>query len=172
MWMAEPLEARLLDLRRVENSWPFVGFALLSGCAPADIDLLAAKHAGRTFAKAVAAIYPNELSALRQAAERLRWADPWRDSVLGEALPLAVTFTGRGPTAITIEDLERLRGEVKATPYYTAHVRHASPASFTVSADSSTRRALSTARRRTVAARGRGISLPVSLSSQHQRSAG
>lgn len=124
-WMRKPLQARLVDLDRLEGSWPLVGFALLTGRVSADIDFLAAKHAGHTFAKAVAAIYPEDLAELRQAARRLEWAQPWERSVLSEALPLAVAFAGKPPRRLSIEDLEALRGAIKTTPYYTGSVRHA-----------------------------------------------
>lgn len=124
-WMRKPLEARLVDLGRLEGSWPLVGFTLLTGRVPADIDFLAAKHAGHTFARAVAAIYPEDLAELRQAARRLQWAQPWERSVLSEALPLAVAFMGKPPRGLSIEDLEALRGAIKTTPYYTASVRRA-----------------------------------------------
>ncbi|MBI2239006.1 MAG: tyrosine-type recombinase/integrase [Actinobacteria bacterium] len=123
--MRKPLQARLVDLDRLEGSWPLVGFALLTGRVSADIDFLAAKHAGHTFAKAVAAIYPEDLAELRQAARRLEWAQPWERSVLSEALPLAVAFAGKPPRRLSIEDLEALRGAIKTTPYYTGSVRHA-----------------------------------------------
>ncbi|MBK8468408.1 MAG: hypothetical protein IPL45_01050 [Actinomycetales bacterium] len=52
-WMRQPLPIRLADLKRCPLGWPLVGFVLLTGRARADFDLLAAKHAGRSFAPAV-----------------------------------------------------------------------------------------------------------------------
>jgi hypothetical protein len=80
------------------------------------MDLLAAKNAGRRFATAVAAIYPDEIAALRAAAGRLEWAEPWTNAVLGAALPLAVAFTGRGPAAFVPADIDSMRAAVRSTP--------------------------------------------------------
>jgi hypothetical protein len=41
VWMAEGLDARLVELqRRRPGTWPFVGFAILTGACRADADLL------------------------------------------------------------------------------------------------------------------------------------
>ena len=96
-WMTRPLRVRLTDLARNPLAWPLVGFAVLTGRVRSDFDLLAAKHVGRSFAPAVAAIYPEELAVLRAAATRLDWAKPWTAGVLGQSLPLLVAMTGRAP---------------------------------------------------------------------------
>jgi hypothetical protein len=122
-WMRHPLPVRLADLDRVRLAWPLVGFAVLSGRLRGEFDLLAAKHAGRSFAAAVAVIYPDDVAALQAAAARLGWATPWTESVLAEALPLAVAASGHGPWALTEADLDQLRQAVRSSPYYTAAVR-------------------------------------------------
>lgn len=122
-WMERPLTSRLVDLGRIPLSWPLIAFALLTGRVHADMDLLAAKNAGRSFATAVAIIYPDEVAALRAAAGRLEWAEPWTKAVLGEALPLAVAFMGRGPATFTPIDIDTVRAAIRATPHYTAAVR-------------------------------------------------
>lgn len=76
-WMSRPLPARLADLGRIPLSWLLIGFAVLTGRVHTDFDLLAAKHAGRGFAAAVAAIYPDDVARLRAAATRLSWAEKW-----------------------------------------------------------------------------------------------
>ena len=96
--MRRPLPIRLADLKRCPLAWPLVGFALLTGRARADFDLLAAKHAGRSFASAAAAIYPRELAELHAAAGRLGWAPGWTADVLGGGLPLAIAVTGGSPS--------------------------------------------------------------------------
>ncbi|MGH8975623.1 MAG: tyrosine-type recombinase/integrase, partial [Acidimicrobiia bacterium] len=103
--------------------WPLIGFGVLSGRVRTDMDLLVAKHAGRSFVAATTAIYPADMEALRSAAARLEWAPPWTKAVLGEALPLAVAFTGRAPTTLSSRDLEELRAAIRATPHYTTAVR-------------------------------------------------
>jgi len=123
-WMPRPLQLRLADLRRVTLAWPLVGFAVLSGRLRADFDLLAAKHAGRSFAPAVEAIYPGDVADLRAAAARLRWAAPWTKAVLGHSLPLAVAATGHAPPALTEADIDTVRQAVRTSPYYTPQMRH------------------------------------------------
>ena len=76
VWMHRPVQTRLVDLQRAPLAWPLVGFAFLTGRVSADFELLACKHAGRSFAAAVEAIYPDDLDRLRAAASRLEWAPP------------------------------------------------------------------------------------------------
>lgn len=74
-WMGPPLAARLADLARVKSAWPLVGFAVLTGRARVDFDLLAARHVGRSFAGAAAALFAEDLTTLCAAAARWGWAD-------------------------------------------------------------------------------------------------
>ncbi len=122
-WMSRPLTVRLADLDRAPGAWPLVGFAMLTGRLHGDFDLLAAKHAGRSFAAAVAAIYPHDVAALRAAANRLDWAQPWTATVLGHSLPLVVAATGRAPAALSQADVDTVRDAVRTSPYYTPAVR-------------------------------------------------
>jgi integrase len=122
-WMHRPIQLRLADLDRAMLAWPLVSFAVLSGRLGADFDLLAARHAGRSFAPAVEAIYPDDLAELRAAAARLRWARPWTKAVLGHSLPLAVAATGHAPAALTEHDIDAVRQAVRTSPYYTPQVR-------------------------------------------------
>jgi integrase len=122
-WMTRPLPARLTDLKRFTFAWPLVSFAILTGHIRADFDLLAAKHAGRGFAGAVAAIYPDDVAALRAAATRLDWAEDWTKAVLGHGLPLVVAATARAPLALSAIDIEAVRDEVRASPHYTYSTR-------------------------------------------------
>lgn len=122
--MSRPLAVRLTDLRR-SQAWPLIAFAVLSGRLAADFDLLAAQHAGRSFAPALEAIYPGDLAALRAAAARLDWTGPWTAAVLRRGLPLAVAATGHAPSALTPDDLEMVRQHVRASPYYPPGMRRA-----------------------------------------------
>jgi len=123
VWKGRPLPVRLADLDRSPLAWPLVGFAMLTGRLPGDFDLLAGKHAGRGFAAAVAAIYPQDVAALRAAATRLDWAQPWTGAILGHSLPLVVAATGRAPNALGEADIDMVRDAVRASPYYTPAVR-------------------------------------------------
>ncbi|MGZ8801816.1 MAG: tyrosine-type recombinase/integrase [Mycobacterium sp.] len=123
-WMRRPLPIRLADLKRCPLAWPLVGFVLLTGQARADFDLLAAKHAGRSFAPTAAAIYPRELAELHAAADRLGWAPSWTAGVLGGGLPLVIAATGTCPSLLSQADIDVVREAVRTSPYYTAAVRH------------------------------------------------
>jgi hypothetical protein len=123
-WLRRPLPLRLADLKRFPLAWPLVGFALLTGRARADFDLLAAKHAGRSFAPAAASIYPRELADLHAAAVRLGWAPSWTADVLDGGLPLAIAATGASPTLLNQDDIAKVRDAVRTSPYYSPAVRH------------------------------------------------
>ena len=116
-WMGRPLPVRLTDLERAPLAWPLVGFAMLSGRLPGDLDLLAAKHAGRGFAPAVAALYPRDVAVLREAAIRLDWAERWTATVLGHSLPLLVAATGRAPSSLSQGDIDAVREFLAAGGY-------------------------------------------------------
>jgi len=122
-WMGRPLPVRLTDLERAPLAWPLVGFAMLSGRLPGDLDLLAAKHAGRGFAPAVAALYPRDVAVLREAAIRLDWAERWTATVLGHSLPLVVAATGRAPSSLSQGDIDAVRDAVRSSAHYTPSVR-------------------------------------------------
>jgi len=123
VWMHRPVQTRLVDLQRAPLAWPLVGFAFLTGRVSADLELLACKHAGRSFAAAVEAIYPDDLDRLRAAASRLEWAPPWTAAVLGHSLPLVVAAAGHQPGALTETDIEDVRRAVRESPHYTPAVR-------------------------------------------------
>jgi len=125
IWMTRALPVRLADLERCPLAWPLVGFAVLSGRTQADFDLIAAKHAGRSFARAAAAIYPQELTVLREAAARLGWSEARTAAVLRQGLPLAIAASGCSPDKLTQADIDSVRDAVRASPYYTLTTRHA-----------------------------------------------
>lgn len=124
IWMDRPLPVRLSDFARSPLAWPLVGFAMLTGRLPGDFELLAAKHAGRSFAAAVTVIYPQDVAVLRAAATRLEWAEPWTQAVLGHSLPLVIASIGVAPSDVTEADIDRVRDAVRSSPYYTPAVRH------------------------------------------------
>jgi hypothetical protein len=123
-WMRRPLPIRLADLQRCPLAWPLLSFAVLTGRTRADFDLLAAKHAGRSFAPAAAAIYPQEWAELHAAADRLGWAEPWTTAVLGNGLPLVIAVTGGSPSLLSQADIDGVRDAVRTSPYHTPAVRH------------------------------------------------
>ncbi|HEX2028053.1 MAG TPA: hypothetical protein VHF25_08655 [Nitriliruptorales bacterium] len=46
-WMADPLEARLVELQRRRcGTWPFLGFAILTGACRADADRCSPRTSG------------------------------------------------------------------------------------------------------------------------------
>lgn len=121
--MAGPLDARLADLRRAKLSWPFVAFALVAGACRADMDFLAAKTFGHSMARAVAAVYPEETVALREAGERLGMAYNGCNRLVSEVLPLAVAFCGVPPRMLDEPSLDALGEAIDATPMLSRSMR-------------------------------------------------
>jgi len=79
IWMDRPLPVRLSDFARSPLAWPLVGFAMLTGRLPGDFELLAAKHAGRSFAAAVTVIYPQDVARAPRSRDQAgvgRTVDP------------------------------------------------------------------------------------------------
>lgn len=124
VWMAGPLEARLLELqRRRAGTWPFVGFAILTGACRADADLLFAKKFGHSMARWTAGLFPADVARIAEAAARLEVPDKTTTGLLRHALPMAVAFTGRAPSQLTDEDLDALGTAVATTQRVTAPMR-------------------------------------------------
>jgi integrase len=122
-WAGQPVDTRLRQLRRWRRAWPLVTFAILTGRLQPDMDLLAAKHLGRRFGQAAAALYPADFAAAWAAAERLGWSPRWSTDVVAAALPLAIASCGRPMRALAEADLESLAATIDATPRFTASVR-------------------------------------------------
>lgn len=113
-WMARPVEARLVELRRHELAWPFVAYAIVTGTVRADTDLLFAKNFGHSVFRWINVLFPDDIARLEDAATRLGAATP-RVAVRG-AVQLAVAFAGRAPSTLTIEDLDSLAAEIDTSP--------------------------------------------------------
>ena len=121
VWMAAPVDARLVELRRRPLAWQLVSFAIVSGWCRADAEFLFAKNFGHSVARWVAGLFPTEVERLRDAADRLGAASP--DVAVREVLPLAVALTGRPPGSLTVEDLDALGEAIDTTPRLTAPMR-------------------------------------------------
>ena len=113
-WMARPIEARLVELRRHELAWPFVAYAIVAGAVRADTDLLFAKNFGHSVFRWINVLFPDDIARLEDAATRLGAATP-RVAVRG-AVQLAVAFAGRAPSTLTIEDLDQLAAAIDTSP--------------------------------------------------------
>ena len=122
-WTARPLEARLTDIARIERSWPFIGWALVTGRCHAEVDFLAAKNLGHSIAQATFHIYADDLTRLRAAASRLAMTDVWSNTVLCNMLPLTVAFFGRSVATVTDDELEQFRASLAATPMLTGSAK-------------------------------------------------
>jgi integrase len=120
-WMAVPVDARLVDLRRRPLAWQLVAFAIVSGVCRADAEFLFAKNFGHSVARWIAALYPADVERLNAAAGRLGVGCP--EVTAREVLPLAVAFTGRPPSSLTVEDLDALGDAIDTTPRLTASMR-------------------------------------------------
>src|SRR5215207_5271802 len=84
-WMATPVDARLVELRRRPLAWQLVSFAIVSGWCRADAEFLFAKNFGHSVARWIAALFPAEVGRLRDAAARLGAASP--EVAVREVLP-------------------------------------------------------------------------------------
>ena len=120
-WMASPVDARLVELRRRPLAWQLVSFAIVSGWCRADAEFLFAKNFGHSVARWIAALFPAEVGRLRDAADRLGAASP--EVAVREVLPLAVAFTSRPPSSLTVEDLDALGEAIDTTPRLTEPMR-------------------------------------------------
>jgi len=120
-WMAGPVEARLVELHRRPLAWPLVAFAVVSGRCRSDAEFLFAKNFGHSVARSIAVLFPTDVERLREAADRLGAGSP--DVAVREVLPLAVAFTGRPPSSLSIEDLDALCAAIDTTPRLTEAMR-------------------------------------------------
>jgi integrase len=121
VWMAAPVDARLVELHRRPFAWQLVSFAIVSGWCGADAEFLFAKNFGHSVARWIAGLFPTDVGRLRDAADRLGAASP--DVAVRAVLPLAVAFTGRPPNSLTVEDLDALGEAIDTTPRLTAPMR-------------------------------------------------
>ncbi len=120
-WMATSVDARLVELGRRPFAWQLVSFAIVSGRCRADADFLFAKNFGHSVARWVAGLFPNDIDRLRQAADRLGAKSA--ELAVREVLPLAVAFTGRPPSSLTVDDLDALCAAIDTTPRLTEAMR-------------------------------------------------
>jgi hypothetical protein len=75
-WMAAPVDARLVELRRRPFAWQLVSFAIVSGWCRADAEFLFAKNFGHSVARWIAALFPADVARLNEVATRLGAACP------------------------------------------------------------------------------------------------
>ena len=120
-WMAAPVDARRVELRRRPFAWQLVAFAIVSGWCRADPEFLFAKNFGHSIARWIAALFPADVDRLNAAAGRAGAADA--EVAVREVLSLTVAFTGRPPSSLTVEDLDRLGEAIDTTPRLSASMR-------------------------------------------------
>ncbi|RUP40235.1 MAG: integrase [Gordonia sp. (in: high G+C Gram-positive bacteria)] len=121
VWMGQPVNARLVELDRRPAAWIVVSFAIAAGVVRADAEFLFAKNFGHSMARWVTVLFTDDVDRLRQAAVMLGAASP--DVAVREVLPLAVAFTGRRPSALSVEDLDELQQTINASPRLTGPMR-------------------------------------------------
>jgi integrase len=92
-----------------------VGFAVLTGRAPVDIDLLLAKDLGG-FGVAAEQVFSEDMSRARAAARRLGWAPTWTDTVVRGCLVLVMAWTAKPMVEITVADLDAFALAVSSSP--------------------------------------------------------
>ena len=93
----------------------------MSGRCHADAEFLFAKNFGHSMARWIEGLFPGDVQRLRAAAQRLGAGAP--DVAVREVLPLAVAFTGRPPSSLTVEDLDALCAAIDTTPRLTEAMR-------------------------------------------------
>jgi site-specific recombinase XerD len=120
-WMDRPVQARLADLRRT-RAWSLLGWAMLTGHARADLDLLLVKDFG-TLGSAAEVLFDDDFTEAHAAAARLQWSAVWARSIVREALVLTLAATGRPMRRLTHEDLEQLRDRIEVSPLITEAAR-------------------------------------------------
>jgi integrase len=120
-WMATPVDARLIELRRRPLAWPLVAFAIVSGWCRADAEFLFAKNFGHSVARWITGLFPADIDRLCAAAGRLCAGSP--DGAVRGALPLAVAFAGRPPSSLSVEDLDALGEAIDTTSRLTEAMR-------------------------------------------------
>ncbi|MDA8358578.1 MAG: tyrosine-type recombinase/integrase [Actinomycetota bacterium] len=123
-WMARPVDARMVDLSRRIGSWPFVFFVLLSGRCRADLDFLFAKNFGHSGRRTTSILYPDDIAALHEAAERLGESEQSFTDLVGGVIPLAIAHFGVPPSGLSVEDLETLVSFTETSPRLTTAMRH------------------------------------------------
>lgn len=122
-WMARPVDARLVELDRRPGAWIVVSLAIAAGVVRADSEFLFAKNFGHSMPRWITVLFPGDVDRLRQAAVLLGAASP--EVAVREVLPLAVAFTGRRPSALSVEDLDELQRTIDASPRLTEPMRRA-----------------------------------------------
>lgn len=122
-WMKGPLDARLVELRRRPLAWPLVAYALVTGRCHADVDFLMAKNFGKCMGRWTAALFPDDLERLADAAVRLGVSQRSSQQLLSEDLPLAIAFAGRPPSSVTEDDLDALGRAIETTPMLSSSMR-------------------------------------------------
>lgn len=120
-WMALPVDARLVELHRHPLAWPFVAFAIATGRCRADVEFLFAKNFGHSMFRWVTVAFGDDVDRLIDAAGRLGARNPL--VAVRDGLPLAVAYTGQAPSALTIDDLDRLAEAIDTSPRLTEPMR-------------------------------------------------
>ena len=119
-WMSRPVDARLVELDR-HMVWPFLAYAIVCGEVQADAEFLFVKNFGHSVFRWIKILFPDDVARLEDAAARLGASSP--DVAVRGAAQMAVAFTGRAPSALTIEDLDRLAAAIDASPRLTEPMR-------------------------------------------------
>lgn len=115
VWMSRTVEQRLDDIAQVPDAWPLITFALVSARLQTDAEFLLRKGFGHTMRRWVCGLYPHETRLLREAAPRIGITATQADTFISEALAFVVAFTGKTPSGLTDNDLDRCVHAVKTS---------------------------------------------------------
>ena len=115
VWMSRTVEQRLDDMAHAADAWPLITFALVSTRLQTDAEFLLRKGFGHTMRHWVCGIYPRETRLLRDAAPRIGITANQADTFISEAFAFVVAFTGKTPSRLTDNDLDRCVQAIKTT---------------------------------------------------------
>lgn len=91
VWMTRPTVARLTDLHR-HKAWPLLTWALTTGRATVDLELLLAKPGGVDVGVWWSRTHPDDVARVRQAADVLGWSDNWTRQVVQHTMPVLLLW--------------------------------------------------------------------------------
>jgi integrase len=113
VWMRQPVEYRLVELRRT-RAWPLVVFAIGTGRLRLDVELAAAKNLNG-LARLVEDQHAKSFAAAREAGLRLGWTPDWVQTVLHECLAILLVWHGGTVSDLTAAALDRFDAEIGET---------------------------------------------------------
>jgi len=124
-WMARPVTARLADLDR-DPAWLLIVWAVFTGRAAIDMDLLVARHLFG-LRQTVDTLWPEDLTAARDVGARLGWSPKWTRDVVDETTCAVIAFSARRLCELTSDDVDGFLDALATCPSASAATRKSWP---------------------------------------------